>query len=238
MRNRMKIIKSLCFITAVFTTPILYAQTETQNQAQPYGDNPNIFRVLAHKTGEAVQNTAEKVGNATERGIQKIKPNLDETIENTKNYTTEQATIARDNTRQGIDSAVKKIEQTKDRITGKTSANIPIEHGSLSQSSTSANINTNTQTSPVPYTAPIVQNSPINSPTPQQPVQQQAPLNQSNLDAEPEIKRHSLPLENNSNSSDTNSNNADLKSTDVKNTNLNSTNSTKNSSHDEAGVPR
>lgn len=123
--------KSLYMITAICATSSLYAQTDTQTQT--YGDNPNIFRVLAHKTGEAVQNTAEKVGDATEKGIHKIKPSFDESIENTKKYTSEKAIIARDNTRQGIDTAVKKVEQTKDRVMGKNSYNVPIEQGSLSQ---------------------------------------------------------------------------------------------------------
>ena len=188
----MKMMKSACFMIAVITAPSLYAQTDSANQNQAYGDNPNIFRVLAHKTSEAVQNTAEKVGTATEKGIQKIKPSFDATIENTKNYTTEQATIARDNTRQGIDTAVKKVEQTKDRITGKNSYNIPIESGSLSQSSTTVNPS---QNNTVPYTAPIVQEAPIST----QPIQQ-IPLPQNNVQnaqEEPEIKKQSLSIENN-----------------------------------------
>ncbi|RZG73558.1 hypothetical protein EXE10_00200 [Acinetobacter sp. WCHAc060033] len=221
----MKMMKSACFMIAVITAPSLYAQTDSANQNQAYGDNPNIFRVLAHKTSEAVQNTAEKVGTATEKGIQKIKPSFDATIENTKNYTTEQATIARDNTRQGIDTAVKKVEQTKDRITGKNSYNIPIESGSLSQSSTTVNPS---QNNTVSYTAPIVQEAPIST----QPIQQ-IPLPQNNVQnaqEEPEIKKQSLPIENNatpnpSNERDTTTNNS-------------STSSAKDSTDDDSGVPR
>jgi len=209
-------IKSLCVITALLATPSLYAQTNTQNQ--PYGDNPNIFKVLAHKTGEAVQNTAEKVGDATEKGIQKIKPSLDETIENTKKYTTEKATEARDSTRQGIDTAVKKVEQTKDRVMGKTNLNVPIEQGSLSQSSTTPNT-TNTVTA---ATTANVQNTPITTQPVQPAVQNQLP---NNGQEEPEIKKQSLPIENqerdvNTGSKDTNSSN------------------TQSSTDDEVGVPR
>lgn len=200
----MKLIKSLCMITTLVATSSLYAQTDAENKTQPYGDNPNIFKVLALKTGEAVQNTAEKVGNATERGIQKIKPSFDETIDNTKSYTIEQATIARDNTRQGIDTAVKKVEQTKDRVLSKTTNNVPIEQGSLSQSSNPVSSTQNRPTS-VPYTAPIVQDEPIMS----QPIQQQSvqneTQNQSNVEVEPEIKKQSLPLTNDSDSTNANS---------------------------------
>ena len=187
----MKMVKSLCLVTAILTAPTIYAQTDTQNQ--PYGDNPNIFKVLAHKTGSAIQNTAEKVGTATEKGIQKIMPQFDETIENTKNYTTEQATIARDNTRQGIDTAVKKVEQTKDSVLGRTTSNVPIQQGSLSQSSTppkSTMNNTNVATATITVTeAPIVM-----QPIPQ--VQQQP---QNTILEEPEIKKQSLPIENTEN---------------------------------------
>lgn len=217
----MKMIKSLCVITALLATPSLYAQTNTQNQTQPYGDNPNIFKVLAHKTGEAVQNTAEKVGGATEKGIQKIKPSLDETIENTKKYTTEKATEARDSTRQGIDTAVKKVEQTKDRVMGKTSLNVPIEQGSLSQSSTTPNT-ANTVTA---ATTTNVQNTPITTQPVQPAVQNQLP---NNAQEEPEIKKQSLPIENQEH--DVNANTTGSKDT-------NSTN-TQSSTDDEVGVPR
>lgn len=187
----MKMVKSLCVVTAILTAPTLYAQTDTQNQ--PYGDNPNIFKVLAHKTGSAIQNTAEKVGTATEKGIKKIKPQFDETIKNTKSYTTEQATIARDNTRQGIDTAVKKVEQTKDSVLGRTTSNVPIQQGSLSQSSTppkSTMNNTNIATATITVTeAPIVM----------QPIPQAQQQPQNTILEEPEIKKQSLPIENTEN---------------------------------------
>ena len=190
------IIKGLCIPTTVLTSavliaPSLYAQTEQTKQTPPYGDNPNIFKVLAYKTGSAIQNTAEKVGNATEKGIHKIKPKIDETVENTKTYTTEQATIARDNTREGIDKTVKKVEQTKDRILGKTDSNVPIEQGSLSQSSTPPS---STMNNVAPVSAPTVTTeTPVSAP----PVQQVAQQNvQNTVTEEPEIKKQSLPIEN------------------------------------------
>ncbi len=210
----------MCFSMAVIVAPSLYAQTNNPNQSQPYGDNPNIFRVLAHKTGEAVQNTAEKVGEVTEKGIQKIKPTLDSTIENTKTYTTEQAAIARDNTRQGIDTTVKKVEETKEKLMGKTTSNIPIESGRLSQSSTTPNINPNNYTMPAP-----------------QPIQQ-IPLNQAvqtppqnNDSTEHEIKKQSLPIDNHVN-------NQNMPATDSSNSTNNNISSAKDSSDDETGVPR
>lgn len=201
MKELMKIIKGLCVSTAVLMSSSLFAQTESTNQTPPYGDNPNIFKVLAYKTGSAIQNTAEKVGNATEKGIQKIKPKIDETVENTKTYTTEQATIARDNTRQGIDKTVKKVEQTKDRILGKTDSNVPIEQGSLSQSSTPPS---STMNNVVAVSTPsAATETPVIAP----PAQQVAPQNvQNTVQEEPEIKKQSLPIENNSIPTDSNVN--------------------------------
>lgn len=54
------------------------AQTVATPTPPPYGDNPNIFRVLAHKTKESVQDTAHKVGDSTEKGIEKVKPKVDQ----------------------------------------------------------------------------------------------------------------------------------------------------------------
>lgn len=217
--------KSLCMITTICATSSLYAQTDTHTQ--PYGDNPNIFRVLAHKTGEAVQNTAEKVGDATEKGIQKIKPSFDETIENTKKYTSEQATIARDNTRQGIDTAVKKVEQTKDRVMGKNSYNVPIEQGSLSQSSTTAN----SANPSVTATVPNISNQNIpDQPTvsAQPPLQTHASQNVQSEQPELEIKKQSLPIENQTNTPSPSS--TDSKPNQNTNTSI--------STDDDAGVPR
>ena len=216
----MKIIRYLSIASMLIATPSLYAQTETSSH-QGYGDNPNIFKVLAKKTGEAVQNTAEKVGNATERGIQKIKPSLDEKIENTKNYTTEQAVIARDNTREGINTAVKSIETAKDKVIGKTSSNIPIEQGSLSQSSTlNGQLNSST----------VVNSAPVSIPTPTVsqsiPIQQQTQFqNNSTVGEEAEIKKQSLPIENSNTANTSNSNES-------------SVSSAKNSTNDNTGVPR
>ena len=167
----MKKISILLCSISLCTASVSYADMESKTT--PYGDNPNIFKVLAHKTGAAVQNTAEKVGEATENGIRKIKPKFDETVDNTKTYTAEQATIAKENTQKGIDTAVKKVEQTTDRVLGRTEYNVPIEQGSLSQ----PQIPTKT-THAVTATAPST-------------------TVQNNTQAEPEITQQSIPTQNN-----------------------------------------
>lgn len=175
----MQKIKVLALSFTLFSATSIYAQTTTENKTTPYGDNPNIFTVIAKKTGTAVQNTAEKIGEATENGIRKIKPKFDETIDNTKTYTAEQATIAKENTQKGIDTAVKKVEQTKDNVFGKTEYNVPIQQGSLSQ----PKIPTKTTyevTAPAPATTVLAPLTPIAPPT----------------TAEPEIIKQSLPIEN------------------------------------------
>lgn len=180
----MQKIKVLALSFTLFSATSIYAQTTTENKTTPYGDNPNIFTVIAKKTGTAVQNTAEKVGEATENGIRKIKPKFDETIDNTKTYTAEQATIAKENTQKGIDTAVKKVEQTKDNVFGKTEYNVPIEQGSLSQ----PKIPTKTTyevTAPAPATTVL---APLTSIAP--------PTTVQNAQAEPDIIKQSLPIEN------------------------------------------
>ena len=180
----MQKIKLLALSFTLFSATSIYAQTTTENKTTPYGDNPNIFTVIAKKAGTAVQNTAEKVGEATENGIRKIKPKFDETIDNTKTYTAEQATIAKENTQKGIDTAVKKVEQTKDNVFGKTEYNVPIEQGSLSQ----PKIPTKTTyevTAPAPATTVLAPLTSISPPTTVQ-----------NAQAEPDIIKQSLPIEN------------------------------------------
>ena len=141
----MKILHLVLLSATVLTTSSLYAQNE--KTAPAYGDNPNLFAVLAHKTGVAVQNTVEKVGSVTERGIEKVKPKVEEAWENTRDYSKEQADLALHNTRQGINTAVQKVNDTKDQLTGTSAGRIPITQGQLSQSSTA-------QVAPAQTTAP------------------------------------------------------------------------------------
>lgn len=196
----MNMTKTALLTSALLLTSSLYAETGTVQAGPDYGDNPNIFKVLALKTQASVQNTAEKVGAATERGIAKIKPSIDNTWNGTKEYTTEQAVIARDNTREGIDTAVKKVKQTKENIVG-TSApnNVPIQKGNLSQDSGTMQQSTSQYAVPqqstpqyieptVVNTAPVIQNTAPTSPT----------LNQNTSAPEAEIQRQSLPIQNSS----------------------------------------
>lgn len=186
----MNMTKTALLTSALLLTSSLYAETGTVQAGPDYGDNPNIFKVLALKTQASVQNTAEKVGAATERGIAKIKPSIDNTWNGTKEYTTEQAVIARDNTREGIDTAVKKVKQTKENIVG-TSApnNVPIQKGNLSQDSGTMQQSAPQYIEPtVVNTAPVIQNTAPTSPT----------LNQNTSAPEAEIQRQSLPIQNSS----------------------------------------
>lgn len=191
---------ALLLSTSLILVPISFAQADsnTQNNAQQttYGDNPNLLRVLAGKTQTAVQNTADKVGEATEKGIAKIKPSVSQTWNNTKEYTTEQAVIARDNTRQGIDTTVKKVKQTKENIVGQ--GGVPIERGSLSQT-------TSSQSSPQAMMPPRIQNGPPQYENAPAVIPQTTTMgNNSNFDlklnneGEPEIQRQSIPIQNTS----------------------------------------
>lgn len=168
----MKILNVVLLSTTLLSTSALYAQNEKAPPA--YGDNPNLFAVLAHKTGVAVQNTVEKVGAATERGIEKVKPKVGEAWENTRDYSKEQADLALSNTRQGINTAVQKVNDTKDQVIGTSAGNIPITQGRLSQSSTLQN------TAPQVITPQVNENSNTGSALPQLPRPIQAQDNATN----------------------------------------------------------
>lgn len=175
----MKMFNIALLSTVVLMTPLLHAETTEQQKTLPYGNNPNIFKVLAHKTGSAIQNTAEKVGAATERGIAKIKPQFDETVENTQAAAQHTGEVIKDNTRRGLDAAAEKIENTKDRIMGNTATGVPIEQKSLSQNSS-----TQTDIRPVaPQAASFVANTATASTT------------QLDHSAEPTITKQSLALD-------------------------------------------
>lgn len=138
----LSVTSKLMITSGLMISSLTFAQNNATQQSSTdtgYGDNPNLIKVLAVKAQKQVQSTAEKVGAATERGVAKIKPSVDNTWQNTKTYTTEKAISARDNTREGIDTAVKKVKETKDNISGQ--GGVPIQRGSLTQSSASVDVN-------------------------------------------------------------------------------------------------
>jgi hypothetical protein len=94
----MKKNKHTILLTAVLLS-LMYSTAATANSTnnnaedgaprviRPYGENPNLAHVLGYKTQEGVISTAQKVGTATEKGVAKIKPSVDQAWENTKAIT-------------------------------------------------------------------------------------------------------------------------------------------------------
>ena len=194
--------KIILFGSALICSASVFAQDSTQTgNTQAYGDNPNLAKVLAVKAQESIQNTANQVGDATERGIAKIKPSVNSAWQNTKEFTTEKAIVARDATRQGIDTTVKSVKSAKQNIIG--TSGVPIERGSLSHpDENTINIQA---AAPVQQTTaqaiPIQESSVIleaeqqptivaNTQTPSQTIQNQA------SEIEPVIQRQSVAIPN------------------------------------------
>ena len=75
-------VKLLICTSLMSLSTTLWANSSTDQQStedssgliSPYGQNPNIFHVFAYKTQEGIKNTANRVGSATERGFNKLKP--------------------------------------------------------------------------------------------------------------------------------------------------------------------
>ena len=119
------------------TTPATETVTPTQNHAAPYGDNPNIFKVITHKAQNAVQNTAEKVDHAAQKGIAKVKPKVENAWEETKDFASEKSVIAIEKTQNAAVKVNKKLNETKDELIGSPNdQRAPIVSHPLSQSST------------------------------------------------------------------------------------------------------
>lgn len=151
----------------VFGSAALWAQepapaaAQTGQQAEkpvkPYGDNPNIFHVWAYKTQEGVINTANRVGNAAERGVGKIKPSVDQAWDNTKDAASSTVQKADAGAQKAAQNVNTKIQETKEALGGKPSQSAPIEQRSLSEPSTSPS---SYQTAPItPAASPTAPNS-------------------------------------------------------------------------------
>lgn len=190
----MKSIKMLSMSAAILATSSVYAQTPNETKTD-YGDNPNIFKVLAHKTGEKVQNTAERVGAAAERGVEKIKPKVDNAWEETKIFTEQQTERAKVGIQKGADKVSETANHTRDAIVGTNKGTVPIERGNLSQSSTTSTV----QTTPAPVSSPS-STTPVTNPTitaPQADVAITIDPTQQHLNepVEPEMSQLSLPTQ-------------------------------------------
>lgn len=118
-------------------TQATLANTEEETAPRiiaPYQDNPNIAHVLAYKTQELVIDGAKKVGEVTEKGIQKIKPGVDRAWESTKNFTTRSGEKVQSTAQHVSSSVAETVDTTKQAIRPERSATPVIEQQSLSES--------------------------------------------------------------------------------------------------------
>lgn len=132
-------VKVLCFATTLIASSSLWAtdtttttptntSSETQSNAKPYGDNPNLGRVLLYKAGRGMQNLGDSIQGASENTSQKI----GEKWKNTKEYSAEQSVIVQEQTEKAKTYTAKKWQDTKDAVVGTNDGNVPIERGDLS----------------------------------------------------------------------------------------------------------
>ncbi|MBJ9986507.1 hypothetical protein IAE19_13815 [Acinetobacter sp. S40] len=147
--------------------PISASATESptspsdQPKTMPYGDNPNIFRVLTYKTGESIS----RLGNSIQRGADKSSAKISEKWQETKTYGSEQSQVAQEKATEAKTYTEQKWQQTKDAVVGTNGGTVPIEQGSLTQSSTvptpavaapiapASSISSATSTAPLPESA-------------------------------------------------------------------------------------
>ena len=141
----MKKMKAALITSAILASTPLFAQTTTTTtetatstqQAAPYGDNPNIFKVLTQKAQTAVQNTAERVDHAAQKGITKVKPKVENAWEETKDFASEKSVVAIEKTQNAAVKVNKKLNETKDGLIGSPKDQpAPIVSHPLSESST------------------------------------------------------------------------------------------------------
>ncbi|MCJ0926948.1 hypothetical protein [Acinetobacter lwoffii] len=145
----MNIKTPIILTTALMLSVPAFAQTTTQSAkpVKPYGENPNLLHVFAYKAQEGVINTAEKVGEATEKGIAKIKPGVDRAWSNTKSATSDTLQKVDQGATQAAQQTGQKIQQTKEVWRG-NSQQAPIVQQPLSESSTTPQQTTTPQMQP------------------------------------------------------------------------------------------
>lgn len=134
-----------CIVGFMYSNPVM-ANTEQEDDGprlvSAYGDNPNIAHVLAYKAQESVIQAAQKVSDATDKGVAKIKPSVDHAWESTKAFT--QRNTARLKNGSANSDKTEKSEYTPPNNTGAAPI---IQQQSLSQNSSESSRSRETQSS-------------------------------------------------------------------------------------------
>ena len=119
----------------VLTQAATESEAQTSKPIAPYGTNPNLLHVFAYKAQEGVINTAEKVGEVTEKGIAKVKPGVGRAWGNTKAAASETAQKVDQGATQAAQQTNQKIQQTKEVWRANPQQAAPIVQQPLSESS-------------------------------------------------------------------------------------------------------
>lgn len=135
-------VTALALVSSMSLTSTAFANTEQEDTAPrliaPYQDNPNLAHVLAYKTQELVIDGAKKVGEVTEKGIQKIKPGVDRAWESTKELTTRSGEKVQSTAQQVGSTVAETVDNTKQAIRPAHQGAPIIEQQSLSENSASS----------------------------------------------------------------------------------------------------
>ena len=131
-----KINISICIGLLLSSASVWAQSSDTQPQSnkpiQPYADNPNLLHVWAYKTQEGLIQTAQKVGEVTEKGIEKIRPSAHQALDNAKQLSSQGAAQAKHTGQRLADNVNTKIQETKEVITGQSDHAVPIYQAPLS----------------------------------------------------------------------------------------------------------
>lgn len=137
----MKIMYTTLSCALLLTTSSVWAETERNTQLQqgpiaPYGVNPNIFHVWAYKAQKGVMHGAEKVGEATEKGMQKIRPTAHQALDSAKSIGQQTAEQARRTGQRLNQSLSSKSSDSQQETTGQP---VPMYQGNLSHPTSQSN---------------------------------------------------------------------------------------------------
>ncbi|KGT46613.1 hypothetical protein GW12_23530 [Acinetobacter sp. HR7] len=140
MMKKSMILGTALLLCAPIVIQNVQASESTEQQGsgkpiKPYGDNPNLLHVFAYKAQEGVINTAEKVGQAAEKGVEKVRPKVDRAWNSTKSTAATTIEKVDQTATQAAQQTGQKIQKTKDVWLGSPEQPAPIEQQPLSQSS-------------------------------------------------------------------------------------------------------
>ena len=129
---------SILLLSAMLCYPAVTFAQETTQAKNGLPDNPSLWRVLLYKSGQTITKTGDAIQRGAEQSSQAIAQNSEKAGERIEQGADTTGQYLQDKAQQAKTFTQEKWQQGKEAVVGTpNNGNVPIVHGTLSESSSS-----------------------------------------------------------------------------------------------------